>query len=254
MFEGKKVLVLGVANKKSIAWTITETLAKQGADIALTYMNEAIEKRVRPLAASIECDTILKCDVQSDEDLDKLFADLESKWGKIDAIVHSVAFADREDLQKPFSETSRAGFALAMDISAYSLVAIAGRAKKLMTEGGSIVTMTYLGSERVVKNYNVMGVAKAALESSVRYLSADLGEKGIRVNAVSAGPVKTLAASGIPGFKELLAKFEEVSPLKRNVSLEDVAGTAQYFLSPLSSGVTGEVTYVDCGFSTIGIG
>ena len=254
MFEGKKVLVLGVANKKSIAWTITETLAKQGADIALTYMNEAIEKRVRPLAASIECDTILKCDVQSDEDLDKLFADLESKWGKIDAIVHSVAFADREDLQKPFSETSRAGFALAMDISAYSLVAIAGRAKKLMSEGGSIVTMTYLGSERVVKNYNVMGVAKAALESSVRYLSADLGEKGIRVNAVSAGPVKTLAASGIPGFKELLAKFEEVSPLKRNVSLEDVAGTAQYFLSPLSSGVTGEVTYVDCGFSTIGIG
>ena len=254
MFEGKKVLVLGVANKKSIAWTITETLAKQGADIALTYMNEAIEKRVRPLAASIECDTILKCDVQSDEDLDKLFADLESKWGKIDAIVHSVAFADREDLQKPFSETSRAGFALAMDISAYSLVAIAGRAKKLMPEGGSIVTMTYLGSERVVKNYNVMGVAKAALESSVRYLSADLGEKGIRVNAVSAGPVKTLAASGIPGFKELLAKFEEVSPLKRNVSLEDVAGTAQYFLSPLSSGVTGEVTYVDCGFSTIGIG
>ena len=254
MFEGKKVLVLGVANKKSIAWTITETLAKQGADIALTYMNEAIEKRVRPLAASIECDTILKCDVQSDEDLDKLFADLESKWGKIDAIVHSVAFADREDLQKPFSETSRAGFALAMDISAYSLVAIAGRAKKLMTEGGSIVTMTYLGSERVVKNYNVMGVAKAALESSVRYLSADLGEKGIRVNAVSAGPVKTLAASGIPGFKELLAKFEEVSPLKRNVTLEDVAGTAQYFLSPLSSGVTGEVTYVDCGFSTIGIG
>lgn len=254
-FEGKKILVLGVANQKSIAWAITEALQKAGAEIALTYVNEAIEKRVRPLAESIGCNTVLPCDVQSDEEIDNLFAELESKWGTIDGIVHSVAFAEREDLSNRFSQTSRSGFSLALEVSAYSLVAIAQRAEPLMREnGGSIVTLTYLGSERVVKNYNVMGVAKAALEASVRYLAADLGETNIRVNAISAGPIKTLAASGIPHFKQLLANFAESAPLKRNVSLEDVANTGLYLMGPLSSGVTGETIYVDCGFNTIGIG
>ncbi len=252
MFAGKKVLVLGVANNKSIAWAITESLSKEGATVCLTYLNEALEKRVRPLAESIGCTDVLPCDVQSDEELDNLFAELESRWGTIDCIVHSVAFADREDLQRPFSETSRAGFQLALDISAYSLVAVAGRAKKLMPEGGSIITMTYLGALRAIENYNVMGVAKAALESSVRYLAADLGASNIRVNAISAGPIKTLAASGIPQFKQLLAAFAEKAPLKRNVEQGDVAKTALYFLSDLSSGVTGEVTYVDCGYSITG--
>jgi enoyl-[acyl-carrier protein] reductase I len=255
MFKGKKVLVIGVANNRSIAWSITESLRKEGAEIALTYVNEAIEKRVRPLAETINCETVLPCDVQSDEQLDQLFAELEKRWGHIDAVVHSVAYAEKEDLANAFSETSRAGFSLALEVSAYSLIAVARRAAKLMPEsGGSIITLTYLGSERVISNYNVMGVAKAALESSVRYLAADLGAKNIRVNAISAGPIKTLAASGIPKFKELLNKFAETAPLKRNVDLQDVANTALYLLGHLSSGVTGEVVYVDCGFSNIGIG
>ena len=254
MLKGKKVVVLGVANQKSIAWAITEALHREGAEICLTYLNEALEKRVRPLAESIGCETVLPCDVQNDQELDDLFAELESRWGQIDAVVHSVAFADRNDLANRFSLTSREGFKLALDVSAYSLVAVAQRAHRLMKEGGSIITLSYLGAERVVENYNVMGVAKAALESSVRYLAADLGEDNIRVNAISAGPIKTLAASGIPKFKELLAKFAETAPLKRNVSQEDVANTAMYLLGPLSSGVTGETLYVDCGFSHMGIG
>lgn len=253
MFAGKKILVLGVANKKSIAWGISEALHQQGAELGFTYLNEALEKRVRPLAEEIGAETVLPCDVQSDEELDNLFSELKSRWGKIDGVVHSVAFADKEDLANPFSQTTRAGFQLAMDISAYSLIAVAGRAAELMTEGGSIITMSYLGAERVVKNYNVMGVAKAALECSVRYLAADLGPKNIRVNGISAGPIKTLAASGIPNFRELLAQFAEYSPLQRNVTQEDVAGTALYFLSNLSAGVTGEVTYVDAGFNKMGI-
>ena len=254
LFEGKKVLVLGVANKKSIAWGITEALVAGGATVALTYMNDAIEKRVRPLADEISCETVLPCDVQSDESLDNLFAELESRWGSIDGIVHSVAFAEKEDLSNPFSQTSRAGFQLALDISAYSLVAVAGRGAKLMSDGGSIITLSYLGAERVVSNYNVMGVAKAALEASVRYLAEDLGgTKGIRVNAISAGPIKTLAASGIPEFKKLLSDFAEKAPLKRNVTQEDVANTAQYLLSDLSSGVTGETIYVDGGYNIMGI-
>lgn len=254
LFEGKKVLVLGVANKKSIAWGITEALVAGGAKVCLTYMNDAIEKRVRPLADEISCDTVLPCDVQSDESLDNLFAELESRWGSIDGIVHSVAYAEKDDLSNPFSQTSRSGFQLALDISAYSLVAVAGRGAKLMNEGGSIITLSYLGAERVVSNYNVMGVAKAALEASVRYLADDLGRtKGIRVNAISAGPIKTLAASGIPEFKKLLADFAEKAPLKRNVSQEDVANTAQYLLSEMSSGVTGETIYVDGGYNIMGI-
>ena len=254
MFAGKKFLVLGVANERSIAWGICQALHKQGAQLAVTYVNEAIEKRLRPLAASIDCPNIFRCDVQSDSELDQLFADLKTKWGTIDGVIHSIAFADREDLQRPFHLTSREGFRLALDVSAYSLVAVAGRARELMQEnGGSIITLTYLGAQRAVPNYNIMGVAKAALESSVRYLAADLGSANIRVNALSAGPIKTLAASGIPHFKELLAQFAEKSPLKRNVTQEDVANTALYYLSPWSSGVTGEVTYVDCGFNIVGI-
>ncbi|MCB0319872.1 MAG: enoyl-ACP reductase [Bdellovibrionales bacterium] len=259
MFNGKKVLILGVANNKSIAWGIAEALHAQGADLAFTYVNEAIEKRLRPLAESIGASRggnvplVLPCDVQSDEEIDNLFHELESRWGKIDGIVHSVAYAEREDLQNPFSETTRKGFHTALDVSAYSLVAVAGRAKKLMQEGGAMITLTYLGSERAVENYNVMGVAKAALESSVRYLAADLGPQNIRVNAVSAGPIKTLAASGIPKFKELLNHFAEKAPLRRTVDTQDVAGTALYLLGQLSSGVTGEVIYVDGGYRIQGV-
>jgi len=254
LLEGKKFLVFGVANKNSIAWGITEALHREGAKIALTFMNEMMEKRVRPLAESIGCEDVFQCDVQKDEELDSVFSEVEKRWGKLDGVVHAVAFADREDLSNKFSKTSRSGFTLALDVSAYSLIAIASRAEKLMAaDGGTILTLTYLGSERVVKNYNVMGVAKAALESSVRYLAADLGEHNIRVNALSAGPIKTLAASGIPNFRALLSSFAEKAPLKRNVSTEDVANTALYLLGPLSSGVTGEVVYVDCGFSVMGI-
>lgn len=254
MFKGKKFLILGVANERSIAWGIAKALHDQGAELAFTFVNEAIEKRLRPLAEGINCSMVLPCDVQNDQQLDTLFAEIGERWGKIDGVVHSIAFADKADLDNRFSKTSREGFKLALDVSAYSLIAVAGRAEAIMNEGGSIITLTYLGSQRSVKNYNVMGVAKAALESSVRYLATDLGEKNIRVNAISAGPIKTLAASGIPGFRELLNKFAESSPLKRNTSVEDVAGAALFYLSPWSAGVTGEITYVDCGFSTVGIG
>jgi enoyl-[acyl-carrier protein] reductase I len=255
MFSGKKILVMGVANERSIAWGITQALQKEGAEIALTYMNEAIEKRVRPLAEEVGCTTVLPCDVQRDADLDTLFGEIESRWGGLDGIVHSLAFADREDLQRPFSKTTREGFRLALDVSAYSLIALAGRAEPLMASrgGGSILTMSYLGAQRVVENYNIMGIAKAALEASVKYLAADLGQKNIRVNAVSAGPIKTLAASGIPQFKQMLTSFAERAPLRRNVTQEDVAQAALFYLSGMSAGITGEVTYVDCGFNVLGV-
>lgn len=252
-FSGKKVLVLGVANERSIAHSITAELVKEGATVALTYMNEAIEKRVRPIAEELGIKHVYQCDVQNEEHIDKLFADLKDDWGSLDGMVHSIAFADREDLSRRFVETSRAGFQLALDVSAYSLVTLSKRAEQLMSAGGSIMTLTYLGSERVVKNYNVMGVAKAALEASVRYLAYELGEKGIRVNAVSAGPIKTLAASGIAGFKDMLSAFAEKAPLRRNTSLEDVAKASLFMLGDDSSGVTGETLYVDCGFNTIGM-
>jgi enoyl-[acyl-carrier protein] reductase I len=254
LFSGKKILVLGVANEKSIAWSISEALSREGAELAFTYVNEAIEKRVRPLAEKLgRSEYVYQCDVQSDEHLDKLFSDIKERWGKLDGVVHSVAYADRADLQNPFSKTSREGFRLALDVSAYSLVAVSGRAQELMTEGGAILTLTYLGSQRAITNYNVMGVAKAALESSVRYLASDLGGKNIRVNALSAGPIKTLAASGIPQFRELLTAFAEKAPLKRTVTLDDVAKSALFYLSDMSSGITGEVTYVDCGFNIAGL-
>jgi len=254
MFNGKKYLILGVANERSIAWSIASALHAQGAELAFTFVNEAIEKRVRPLAESIGCRNVFPCDVQSDEQITSLCSALGELWGGLDGILHSVAFAERDDLQKRFCDTSRQGFHLALDVSAYSLIAVAGKARALMQgRNASILTLTYLGSEKVVTNYNIMGVAKAALESSMRYLAADLGGEGIRVNAISAGPIKTLAASGIPHFKEMLAAFAEKAPLRRAVSLEDVANTAMFYMGPMSSGVTGEITFVDCGFNIMGI-
>jgi enoyl-[acyl-carrier protein] reductase I len=245
MFAGKKFLVFGVANERSLAWGITQALHREGAKLGFTYVNEAIERRLRPLAESLSSELILPCDVQSDEQLDKVFAD---------GVIHSVAFADGEDLKNRFSRTSRKGFQLALDVSAYSLIAVAGRAEALMrAQGGSIITLSYLGAERVVPNYNVMGVAKAALESAVRYLAADLGPQNIRVNAISAGPVKTLAASGIPHFRDMLNSFAEKAPLRRAITQEDVANSALYLLGSLSSGVTGETIYVDSGFNILGM-
>ncbi|MCB0310020.1 MAG: enoyl-ACP reductase [Bdellovibrionales bacterium] len=254
MFKGKKYLILGVANEKSIAWGITSALHQAGAEIALTYANDVLEKRVRPLAEKIQCEHVFPCDVQIDQQIDALISELENRWGELDGIVHSVAYAERDDMQNRFSLTSREGFKLALDVSAYSLVAIAGRAQGLLGKtGGSVLTLSYLGAERVITNYNVMGVAKAALEASVRYLAADLGQFNIRVNAISAGPLKTLAASGIPQFKTLLAQFAERAPLRRNVTQEDVARAALFYLGPDSMGITGETTYVDCGFSIMGL-
>jgi enoyl-[acyl-carrier protein] reductase I len=251
LMEGKRGIVFGLANNMSIAWGIAQQLKAQGAEMAFTYLNESLEKRVRPLAESLGAELILPCDVASDADIEKTFAAVGDKWGKIDFVVHAVAFANREDLKNPFSQTSRDGFQLALDISAYSLVAVTRFAIPLLKEGGSIVTLTYLGAERAVPNYNVMGVAKAALEASVRYLAAELGEKGIRVNAISAGPIKTLAASGIANFKEKIRLMDDNAPLRRTVTQEEVGKTALYFLSDLSSGVTGEIHYVDAGFNVV---
>ena len=251
LLKGKRGIVFGVANDKSIAWGISQALAGAGAELAFTYLNEALEKRVRPLAESLGSSLILPCDVQKDEDIDQVFAEVEKVWGGLDFVVHSVAFANRDDLKRPFSQTSRDGFALAMDVSAYSLIAVAGRASRLMKEGGSILTLSYLGAQRAVPNYNVMGVAKAALEASVRYLAAEMGPDGIRVNAISAGPIKTLAASGIGQFKEKLKLMDDFAPLRRTVTQEEVGKSALYFLSDLASGVTGETHFVDAGFNVI---
>lgn len=252
LMAGKRGVIFGVANDKSIAWGIAQQLHAAGAELAFTYLNEALEKRVRPLAESLGSTVILPCDVQNEVDMVAVFDELEKVWGSIDFVVHAVAFANREDLKNPFSQTSREGFRLALDISAYSLVSMTRCALPVLKEGGSIVTMTYLGSVRSIPEYNVMGVAKAALESSVRYLAAELGEKGIRVNAVSAGPIKTLAASGIANFKEKLRVAEERSSLKRLVTQEDVGKATLYLLSDLASGVTGEIHYVDAGFHVAG--
>lgn len=249
LMAGKRGVIFGLANDKSIAWGIAQQLSNAGAEIAFTYLNEALEKRVRPLAESLGSTIILPCDVVKDEELEAVFAELEKQWGKIDFVVHAVAFANREDLKKPFSQTSREGFQLALDISAYSLVSMTRYAAPIMNDGGSIVTMTYLGAVRSIPQYNVMGVAKAALESSVRYLAAELGERGIRVNAVSAGPIKTLAASGIANFKQKMSVAEAGSPLKRLVSQDEVGKSTLYLLSDLASAVTGEIHYVDGGFS-----
>ena len=254
MFKDKRVVVFGVANERSIAWGIAEAMHKQGARLVFTYAGEVLEKRVRPLAESVNADLILPCDVTNDDAIDSVFADIEKKWGGIDILIHAVAFANREDLEGRYVDTSRDGFKLALDISAYSLVALSRRAAPLMKEsGGSIVTLSYYGAEKVVAGYNVMGVAKAALEASVRYLAADLGPEGVRVNAISAGPIKTLAAAGIKGFKNILGVVAEKAPLRKNVTQEDVANTAMFLCSDMGGAITGEVIHVDCGYNILGL-
>jgi enoyl-[acyl-carrier protein] reductase I len=250
---GKRGLVMGVANVRSIAWGIAETVAKHGAEVAFTFQGEALEKRVRPLAESIGSKHVMPCDVTDDASIDAVFAELKESWGSIDFVVHAIAFSDKDELKGKYIETSRDNFVKTLDISCYSLTAVAQRAAPLMTDGGSIVTLTYYGAERVMPHYNVMGVAKAALEASVRYLAVDLGGQGIRVNAISAGPIKTLAASGIGDFRYILKWNELNSPLRRNVGIDEVGGSGLYLLSDLSSGVTGEVHHVDCGYHVVGM-
>ena len=252
LLAGKKVLIFGVANDRSIAWAIAKAFKNEGARIALSYMNEAIYKRVEPLAQELGADFVFEMDVNNDEHYLQLAETIKSKWENVDGLVHSIAFADRGDLKNEFLNTSREGFKMACDVSAFSLVGLSQALSPLMNEGGSIMAMTYYGSQKVVKNYNVMGVAKAALEASTRYLANDLGSKGIKVNCISAGPIKTLAASGISGFRELLSQVEEKAPMRKNVTQTDVAGTALYLASHLSSGVTGQVLYVDSGLSILG--
>jgi enoyl-[acyl-carrier protein] reductase I len=253
IMAGKRGLVMGVANVRSIAWGIAETVAKHGAEVAFTFQGEALEKRVRPLAESIGSTHVMPCDVTDDASIDAVFAELKESWGSIDFVVHAIAFSDKDELKGKYIETSRDNFVKTLDISCYSLTAVAQRAAPMMTDGGSIVTLTYYGAERVMPHYNVMGVAKAALEASVRYLAVDLGGQGIRVNAISAGPIKTLAASGIGDFRYILKWNELNSPLRRNVGVDEVGGSGLYLLSDLGSGVTGEVHHVDCGYHVVGM-
>ncbi|MCB9060255.1 MAG: enoyl-ACP reductase [Halobacteriovoraceae bacterium] len=253
ILAGKKALVLGVANDRSIAWGITQKLKEQGASIGLTFLNEALEKRVIPLANEVGADFTCEMDVTKDDHYENLYKTVEANWGKFDILVHSLAFADKDDLKRPFSETSRDGFLMACDISAYSLIGLCRALRPLMTENASVIAMTYHGSQQVISNYNVMGVAKAALEASARYLADDLGKAGIRVNCISAGPIKTLAASGISGFRSIMNVVEEKAPLRRNVTQSDVAGAALYLSSSLSNGVTGQILYVDSGLSILGV-
>lgn len=253
-FSGKHGLVVGVANKRSIAWAIAQSLAKSGARLALTYPSARLEDNVRELAATLDNPLILPCDVSSDEQIAGLGQALDKEFGGLDFLVHSVAFARSEELDAPFSQTTREGFRIALDISVYSLVALAREARPLMQKrgGGSILTLTYLGSDRVFKNYNVMGIAKAALESSVRYLAAELGPENIRVNAISAGPIKTLAAKGISGFSSILDVYRERAPLGRNIDAQEVAEAALFLLGPAGRAVTAEVLMVDGGFHAVG--
>jgi enoyl-[acyl-carrier protein] reductase I len=253
LLDGKKALIFGVANDHSIAWGIAKALHDEGATLGFSSVESLIEKRVRPLATSIGSTFVEPCDVQSDEQIQAVMAKWRDAYGEIDVLVHALAFAKREDLDGEFAATSRDGFALAMDVSAYSLVALAREARPLLHPGSSVLTLTYYGAEKVVSHYNVMGVAKAALEASVRYLAADLGPEGVRVNAISAGPIRTLAAAGIAGFKKMYGSFAEVAPLRSNISIEDVGKTAVWLASDLSSAVTGEVIYVDGGFNILGV-
>ena len=253
LMQGRRGLIMGVANHRSIAWAIAQACAAQGAEIAFTFQGEALEKRVRPLAASIGSDFVIPCDVSSDEQMDEAFAEVEKRWGKIDFLVHAIGFANKDYLRGRFVDTPRDAFLQAMDISCYSFAATGRRAAAIMNPGGSLLTLSYLGAERWMPHYHVMGVAKAALEASVRYMAADLGTDGIRVNAISAGPIKTLAASGIGDFSYILKWNQHNSPMRRNVGLEEVGNSGLYFLSPLSGGVTGEVHHVDCGYHAVGM-
>ena len=250
---GKRGLIMGVANDRSIAWGIARAAHGQGAQLGFTFQGEALEKRVRPLAQSLGSDMVLPCDVASDDGIREVFEEVDRRWGGLDFLVHAIAYADKEELKGKYVNTSRENFVRSLDISCYSFTAVAQRAVPLMREGGSLLTLTYYGAERVMPHYNVMGVAKAALEASVRYLASDLGKDGIRVNAISAGPIKTLAASGIGDFRYILRWNEYNSPLKRNVSLDQVGGAAVYLLSDLSKGVTGEVHHVDSGYHVVGM-
>ena len=253
IMAGKRGLVMGVANERSIAWGISAAAAAQGAELAFTYQGDALKKRVEPLAASIGSSLVMPCDVTDEASMDAIFDELKKTWGSIDFIVHAIAYSDKEELKGEYVDTTRDNFQRTMDISVYSFTTLARRAAELMTDGGSMITLTYYGAERVMPHYNVMGVAKAALEASVRYLAVDLGGKNIRVNGLSAGPMKTLAASGIGDFRYILKWNEYNSPLKRNVTLDDVGGAGMYLLSDLSSGVSGETHHVDCGYHVVGM-
>ncbi len=253
IMAGKRGLIMGVANDRSLAWGIARAASEHGATLAFTYQGDALQKRVRPLAASIGSDFLLPCDVTDDASIDATFKAIEENWGGLDFLVHAIAFSDKDELKGQYLNTTRGNFIRTLDISCYSLTGLAQRAVPLMRDGGSILTLTYYGAERVMPHYNVMGVAKAALEASVRYLAVDLGGANIRVNAISAGPIKTLAASGIGDFRYILKWNELNSPLRRNVGIDEVGGAGVYLLSDLSTGVTGEIHHVDCGYNTIGM-
>jgi enoyl-[acyl-carrier protein] reductase I len=253
LMAGKRGLIMGLANDKSIAWGIAKACAEHGAELAFSYQGEQLKKRVEPLAQSVGSDVVLECDVADEASIDTLFAELEKIWGKLDFIVHAIGFSDKGELRGRYVDTTRGNFNMTMDISVYSFTAVVNRAEKLMTEGGSCLTLTYYGAEQVMPHYNVMGVAKAALEASVKYLAEDLGKQNIRVNAISAGPIKTLAASGIGDFRYIMKWNELNSPLRRNVTQEEVGKSAVYLLSDLGSGVTGENVHVDAGYHVVGM-
>ena len=253
LMAGKRGLIMGLANEKSIAWGIAKAVADQGAELCFSYQGEALMKRVTPLAAQLGSDFVVPCDVGDGDSIDALFAEIEKRWGKLDFVVHAIGFSDKNELRGKYVDTSRANFAMSMDISVFSFTAVCRRACRMMQDGGSLLTLTYYGAERVMPHYNVMGVCKAALEASVRYIAEDLGREGIRCNAISAGPIKTLAASGIGDFRYIMKWNEYNSPLRRNVTIEDVGNAAAFLSSDLASGITGEITYVDCGYSTIGM-
>lgn len=250
LMEGKRGLIMGVANERSMAWGIAKACAEHGAELAFTYVGDALKKRVEPLSSSLGSDFLEDCDVADGASIDAMFEKLNKKWDHLDFVVHAIGFSDKNELRGRYLDTSLDNFLMTMNVSAYSFVAVAQRAEKMMTSGGSLLTLSYYGSQKVVPRYNVMGVAKAALEASTRYMARDLGEKGIRVNTISAGPMRTLAASGVGDFRTLLKYNEKNAPLRRNITLDDVAGAGIYMLSDLSSGVTGETHYVDAGFNT----
>lgn len=253
LLEGKKGLIMGIANKDSMAWGIAQACSNHGAELAFSYQGELLEKRVKPLAESIGSDFLVTCDVCNEESLKNTFDLIKEKWGKLDFLVHAIAFSDKEELKGRYVDTTMKNFNYTMQVSCYSFVAISKYASELMTEGGSIMTLSYYGAEKAIPNYNVMGVAKSALESSVRYIAMDLGKNNIRVNAISAGPVRTLASSGISDFRSVLKWNEDNAPLRRNIDINDVGRNAVYLLSDLSSGVTGEVLHVDSGYHVMGM-
>ena len=253
LMAGKRGLIMGLANDKSLAWGIAQKLAEQGAELAFSYQGEALKKRVGPLASQVGSDFLIECDVSDMADLDRAFGELQARWETIDFVVHAIGFSDKNELRGKYVDTSLDNFLMSMNISAYSFTAVARRARAMMPNGGSLVTLTYYGAEKVIPHYNVMGLAKAALETSVKYLAMDLGPENIRVNAISAGPIKTLAASGIGDFRYILKWNEYNAPLRRNVTIEEVGGAGLYLLSDLASGVTGEIHHVDAGYNVVGM-